>query len=193
VHERINLLSADRYARGTLVALVILASLGTGFLASRLWPLPASPAPTLEVTSSDATVHTHDSPSKQFAVRSASRALAVGNAPSAKTEPVDVTENSAGAPFVLLNPDTADQPREVEESTQRSTAESPDESADQRKRPTRSAAHPREEKVPSPRLARGQRKDQASTNLAQPSPGPTGYQRDAAMRDFMSHNPPFRH
>ena len=191
LHEwatRLKLLSADRYANGAIVALIILASAGTGFLASRLWPLPTSLAPTLKITSADAT-----SPGRQMDIRPASRALADGNVPSTKSEPVDVTENPAGVPFVLLNKGAAEQPRLLEESIQLSTAKSPDVSADQRKPPTRPAGRSRVEKAPSPQLARGQRKYQAQANLAQPSPGPTGYQRDAAMRDFMSHGPPFRY
>ena len=73
LHEwatRLKLLSAGRYANGAIVALIILASAGTGFLASRLWPLPTSLAPTLKITSADAT-----SPSRQIDIRPASRAL----------------------------------------------------------------------------------------------------------------------
>jgi hypothetical protein len=194
LHEwasRLKLLSAGRYANGAIVALIILASVGTGFLASRLWPLPTSLTPTLKITSADAT-----SPGRQIDIRPASRALADGTVPSTKSEPVDVTENPAGVPFVLLNKGATEQPRPFEEGVQLSTAKSPDVpdvSADQRKPPTRPAGRSRVEKAPSPQLARGQRKHQAQANLAQPSPGPTGYQRDAAMRDFMSHGPPFRY
>jgi hypothetical protein len=170
-----------------MAALIILASAGTGFLASRLWPLATPPAPTLKVASSDAITVNHES-LQQIDIRSASRALT----PASKSEPTDVTEKPAGASFVLLNPGTSEQPRPFEESMQPSTAKSPDVSADQRKPPTRPAGRPREENVPSPQVARGQRKHQAEANRAQPAPGPPGYQRDAAMRDFMSPNPPFR-
>jgi hypothetical protein len=185
---RPKLLPADRCARGTIATLVILSSAGTGFLANRLWPLPTFLAPTLKANSSGtAVLKEHND------IRSAPPALADRNVPSTKGEPVDVTENPAGAPFVLLNPGTAEQPREVKGSTLRPTAKSLDESAEQQSPQTGPAGSPREEKVPSPQLARGQRKHRAEANLAQPAPGPTGYQRDAAMRDFMSHNPPFRH
>jgi len=183
-------LSADRRVRGTVAALVILAAAGTGFLASRLWPLATPPVPTLKVTSSEATALEH-SPSTQVDVPSASRPLAGGNVPATKSELADVTEKPAGASFVLLNPGTAEQPRSVEEPAQQSTAKRSDDTAEERMPPTRAAGRPRNEKGPSSQVARSQKKNPAEANPAQPAPSSTGYQRDAALRDFMSHNPPF--
>ena len=188
---RPKLLLADRRVRGTIAALVILAAASTGFLASRLWPLATPPVPTLKVTSSEATALEHDSPSTQVHVPSASRALAGGNVPATKSELADVTEKPAGASFVLLNPGTAEQPRSVEEPAQQSTAKRSDDTAEGRMPPTRAAGRPRNEKGPSSQVARSQKKNPAEANPAQPAPSSTGYQRDAAMRDFMSHNPPF--
>jgi hypothetical protein len=175
--------------RGTIAAVVILASAGTGFLASRLWPLSTPLAPVLKITSSDATVLKYDSPSKQIDAHSALRAQADATVPATKS---DVTDNPAGVPFVLLNPGTAEQPPRVEDPTQPSMTQRSDGSAgQQRTPPTRAAARPREEKAPSSQVARSPKKPQAGANLAQPAPSSTGSQRDAAMRDFMSHNPPF--
>jgi hypothetical protein len=143
----------------------------------------------LKVTSSDATVLKYDSPSDQIDVRSASRAQADATVPATKS---DVTDNPAGASLVLLNPGIAEQPRRIEDRAQPSMTQRSDGSAGQQRTPsTRAAARPREEKAPSPRVARSRKKPQAEANLAQPAPSSTGYQRDAAMRDFMSHNPPF--
>jgi len=185
------LLSADRRVRGALAAFVILAAAGTGFLASRLWPLPISLAPTLKVVPSDAIALDHDSPTKQNDIRSASRAIGDGNVQVTKSERADATEKPSVASLVLLNPGTAEQPRSVEERAQQSTANRSDGSAEQPMPATQPAARPRDAKVASPQVARSQKKHRAESNPAQPAPSSTGYQRDTAMRDFMSHNPPF--
>ena len=188
---RPKLLSADRRVRGTIAALVILAAASTGFLASRLWPLPISPAPKLKVAASDAIAFNRDAPTKQMDIRSASRAWTDGNVPVTKSERADATEKPPGASLVLLNPGTAEQPRSVEERAQQSTANRSDGSAEQPMPATQPAARPRDAKVASPQVARNQKKHRAEPNSAQPAPSSTGYQRDTAMRDFMSHNPPF--
>jgi hypothetical protein len=172
--------------RGAIAAVVILASAGTGFFASRLWPLSTPLAPVLKITSSDATVLKYDSPSKQIDAHSAQADATV---PATKS---DVTDNPAGVSFVPLNPDIAEQPRRVEDPSQPSMTQRSDGSAgQQRTPPTRAAARPREDKAPSSQVVRSPKKPQAEANPAQPAPSSTGYQRDAAMRDFMSHNPPF--
>jgi len=103
--KRSKLLLADRRVRGSIAALIVLASAGSGFLASRFWPLATPPAPTLKVASSDA-----------------SRPLADGKVPETNREPADAPEKPAGVSFVLLNPGTAEQPRDVEHNTPHSTA-----------------------------------------------------------------------
>lgn len=163
--------------RGLAFATVIIACAGTGFFASRLWPLPTSLTPTLKVASSDAT-----RPKEQ--VLSTSQPLGDVKQPPSKHEAPGPTKNPDPESFVLLNPGTTEQPRELEQTN---------EIASQRTPQAGPVSQPPKEKALPRQSASRQGKQQTEADPPQLSASSIGSQRDAAMRDYMSHNPPFKH
>jgi hypothetical protein len=175
---------------GLMFATVIVACGASGFLASRLWPLPASLNPGLKVASADPTgLKEPDGPRRSIDVRATARSVGDGPHLAPEHETADATEKPVHAALVLLNPRTAEQPRELDEAIERPTVQGP---AVEATHPTR-AARQAQEKIAPPRQSTARReRPSAETKLSQPSTNSTSPQRDAALRDFMSHNPPFR-
>jgi cytoskeletal protein RodZ len=174
--------------RGLIFAAVVFASAAAGLVASRLWPLPQSLTPTLKIG---------DGPPRSEQKRrsqpiedtSAARPLADRSQTAAKHE-VSRPSESPPASLTLLNPGAADEPPEVEQASP-PAAKDVDEAKPQPIRPALQAANENGSRPTAPR----QRKYQAQASEPRPPP-PTSspnHERDAAVRDFMSHNPPFRH
>ena len=168
--------------RCLMFATVITACAGIGFFASHLWPLPASLTPSLKVASSDATgLNEQQRPDRSSYLRAQ---------PPLKHEATQATESPRHASLVLLNPGAAEQSREAEATIQRPTGRDIDEPAAE---PTRTVRQPPEKRTQPRQSAPRQEKHVPQAKLPQPSTNSIGFQRDAAMRDFMSHNPPFRY
>ena len=176
--------------RSLMFATVIVACAGSGFFASRLWPLPTPINPGLKVASADPTALTEpERPRRSIVVRSAARSQVEGAQLAPQHEATDAAETPVHAALVLLNPHTAEQPREFEEAPERPTVQGV---AVEATRPTRAARQAQEKIAPPPQRAARRERPSAGTKLPQPSTNSASPQRDAALRDFMSHNPPFR-
>jgi hypothetical protein len=176
--------------RGLMFATVIVACAGSGFIASRLWPLPASINPGLKVASADPTDLAEPvRPRRSIDVRSAARSQIEGAQLAREHEARDATEKPVHAALVLLNPHTAEQPHELEQAIERPTAKGP---VVEPTHPTRAVRQSQEIRPQARQPAARRERPSAETKLSQPSTKAIGPQRDAALRDFMSHNPPFR-
>jgi hypothetical protein len=176
--------------RSLMFATVIVACAGSGFLASRLWPLPAF-NPGLKVASADPTGPKEaDRLRRSIDVRSAARSRDEAPQLAPERGATDATERPVHAALVLLNPHSAEQPREFDEAIERATVEVP--TAPEATRPTRAARQAQEKIAPPRQPAARREKPSIAAKPSQPSTPSTSPQRDAALRDFMSHNPPFR-
>ena len=176
--------------RGLIFAAVVFACAAAGLVASRLWPLPQSLTPTLKIGSFDVAGRgEQERPSQPIEDTSAARPRADRSQAAAKHE-VSRPSESPAASLILLNPGATDEPAEVEQA-------SPPAAKDVNKakpQPIRPALQTPNENGSRPTAPR-QRKYQAQASEPRPPP-PTSspsHERDAAVRDFMSHNPPFRH
>jgi hypothetical protein len=176
--------------RSLMFATVIVACAGSGFIASRLWPLPASINPGLKVASADPTgFKKPDEPRRSIDVRSPARPRDDGQPLTPQHEATDATERPVHAALVLLNPHTAEQSRERDEAIELPTVKGP---APEAARPTRAVRQSQEKRPPTHQAVPRRERPSAETRPSQPSTKATSPQRDAALRDFMSHNPPFR-
>ena len=176
--------------RSLMFATVIVACAGSGFIASRLWPLPASINPGLKVASADSTgLKQPDEPRRSIDARSTARSAAEAPPLAAHHEATDATEKPVHAAVVLLNPHTADQPREVDEAIERPTVKVPAAAAT---RPTRAVRQSQEKRPPARQPAARRERPSNEAKGPPPSTNATSPQRDAALHDFMSPNPLFR-
>lgn len=176
--------------RSLMFATVIVACAGSGFIASRLWPLPVSLNPGLKVPSVDPTDLTEPvRPRRSIDVRSAARSQVEGAQLTPQHEARDFTEKPVHAAVVLLNPHTAEQPRELDEAIERPTVQVP---AAVATRPTRAVRQSQEKKPPARQPATHRERPSNETKRPPPSTNATNPQRDAALSDFMSPNPLFR-
>jgi hypothetical protein len=176
--------------RGLMFATVIVACAGSGFIASRLWPLPASLTPAQKIALAGPTgLKEPAQPRRSIDVHSTVRSRAEGPQFAPEHESTDATEKPVHAAFVLLNPNAAEHPRERDEAMERPTVQGP---ASEATRPTRTVRQSQDKGPPARQPTARRERPLAETKLSQPSTKATGPQRDAALRDFMSHNPPFR-
>jgi hypothetical protein len=176
--------------RSLMFATVIVGCAGSGFIASRLWPLPASINPGLKVASADSTaLREPDGPRRSIDVHSTARPRTETPQLAPEREATDATEKPVHAALVLLNPHTAEQPRELDEAIERPAVQGPAPGAT---RPTRAVRQSQEKRSLAHQPAARRERPSTATKLSQPSTTSTSPQRDAALRDFMSHNPPFR-
>ena len=176
--------------RGLIFAAVTLACAAAGLVASRLWPLPESLTPTLKIGSFDvARRSAQERPSQPIGDTSAARPLADRSQAAAKHEVSRSSESPPATSLVLLNPGTAEEAPEVEQASA-PAAEDINEAKAQPVPPVLRAPNENRARQTAPR----QRKHQAQASEPRPPPSTssTNHERDAAVRDFMSHNPPFR-
>jgi hypothetical protein len=178
--------------RGLIFATVIVACAGSGYLASCLWPMRAPVAPAPKAASAEwKDLKEADRARQSIEVRSA--ALAPGEQPqlAPEHETTDATERPLHAARVHTGAKAVEHPHQVEQTIERPAVRGP--TAEARHPP---APVPRtDERRSLPRQTAPRRERQpAEAKLPQPSPkAAAGPQRDAAMRDFMSPNPPFRY
>jgi hypothetical protein len=176
--------------RGLIFAAVTFACAAAGLVASRLWPLPESLTPTLKIGSFDVAGRGEQNrPSQSIEDTSEARPLADRSQAAAKHEVSRPSEGPAATSLILLNPGAADEPPEVEQASA-PAANDINEAKAQPVQPVLRAPNESRARQTAPR----QRKHQAQAS--EPRPPPTtsspSPERDAAVRDFMSHNPPFR-
>ena len=177
--------------RGLIFATVTFACAAAGLVASRLWPLPESLTPTLKVGSFDVARRSEqERPSQPIEDTAAARSLADRSQAAAKHEVSPPSESPPAPSLVLLNPGAADEPPEVEQASP-PAAKDINEAKAQPIQPVLKAPNENGSRPTAPR----QRKYQAQASEPRPPPPPSSpsHERDAAVRDFMSHNPPFRH
>jgi hypothetical protein len=171
-------LTADRCARACIAAVVILASAGTGFVASRLWPLPASL--THSILKAQQTSPTALATPKPLDIPSPPH-FAMAVAPS--SEPVVSPSIPTSMSFTVINPDVAAELPHV-------AAEQPQESVPGDAKRYNFAVgpldRPRDEEPRRSRMARSQKTKDTRADVAQPASAQSGYQHDRAMREFMS-------
>jgi hypothetical protein len=176
--------------RSLMFATVIVACAGSGFIASRLWPLPASINPGLKVASVDPTDLTEPvRPRRSIDVRSAALSQVEGAQLAPQHEARDAAEKPVHAAVVLLNPHTAEQPREFDEAAERPPVPGP---AVEARRPTQAVRQSQEKRPPARQPAARRDRPSNETKRPPPSTNATSTQRDAALSDFMSPNPLFR-
>jgi hypothetical protein len=171
--------------RGLIFAAVVFACAAAGLVASRLWPLPQSLTPTLKIGSFDVAGRGEQNrPSQPIEDISAARPLADRSQAAAKHE----VSRPSESPPILLNPGTAEEAPVVEQASA-PAAEDINEAKAQPVRPVLRAPNEDRARQAAPR----QRKYQAqASEPRQPPTSSSSHERDAAVRDFMSHNPPFR-
>src|SRR5262245_45054370 len=177
--------------RGLIFAAVVFACAAAGLVVSRLWPLPQSLTPTLKIGSFDVAGRgEQDRPSQPIEDISAARPLADRSQAAAKHEVSQPSESPAATSLILLNPGTAEESPEVEQASP-PAGKDVNEAKAQPVQPVLEAPNENRARQAAPR----QRKYQAQVSEPrQPPTSSSGYERgDAAVRDFMSHNPPFRH
>jgi hypothetical protein len=169
--------TAERCARVCIAAVVILASAGTGFAASRLWPLPASL--TQSMLKGPQTSPTALATPKPLDIPSPPHfAMAVAPSSEPGTSPSTPTSMS----FTVINQDAAELPHVAAQQP----LESVPGDAKRDNLNVGPLARPRDEKPRRPRIAHNQKTENRRADVAQPAPAQSGYQHDRAMREFMS-------
>jgi hypothetical protein len=144
----------------------------------------------LKVASADPTGPKEtERPRRSIDVRSAARSQVEGAQLAPQHEARDATEKPVHAALVLLNPHTAEQPRELDEAIERPTVQVP---AAVAPRPTRAVRQSQEKRPPTRQPAARRERPSNDANRSPPSTNAASPQRDAALSDFMSPNPLFR-
>jgi len=178
--------------RGLIVAAIIFTCAAAGFVAGRLWPLPESLAPRLKIGSFDVAHRgEQERPDQPFEDSSDPRAFGDRSLATAKQELSAPRENPPPTSLMLLNPAAVDEsPPEIEVASRSPASKNGDEAKAHPIRPARQVPNGKSARPTAPRQRKSQ---EQATHAPEPSASSAGRERDAAVRDFMSHNPPFRY
>ena len=180
--------------RGLIFAAIMFTCAAAGLVASRLWPLPDSLAPRLKGGSfAEAPRSEQERPGQPFEDPSGLPAFGDRSRAAARHELSAPPENPPSTSFSLLNPGAAEEssPEPESEAARRSPAsQDTDEAKAQPIRPARQLPNGKPVRPSTPRQRKSQ---EQATQIPELSASATGRERDAAVRDFMSHNPPFRY
>jgi hypothetical protein len=191
---------AARLVRASVAAVTILAAAGTGYLASRLWPLPTRPQPMVSLASTvslEARVPEarETQPGAALAKVPDVTAPAAPSQPAARAEPEGVAaqpkaEDAAASP-VLPAPAVASPAPTPTEQAKADGGEAPKFGE---KEPGKARADPPRRDLAAAKLyraARHQRSGAATSKVAQSPPANAGVRNNPVLREFMG-NPATR-
>jgi hypothetical protein len=178
--------------RGLIFAAIMFTCAAAGLVASRLWPLPESLTPRLKVGSfAEAPRSEQQRPGQPFEDPSGLPAFGDRSRAAARHELSAPLENPPATSLMLLNPGAADESSpEIEAARPSPASQETDAAKAQPIRPARQLPNGKRVHPTAPRQRKSQ---EQATQVPEPSASSPGRERDAAVRDFMSHNPPYRY